>query len=255
MSKRLKQLKQSINFYRQEFWSVLRKLKLFIITQPEKVNHLKVKIRCRKKWYGSNYGGFYLNPDKINENSIVYSFGIGKDITFDKRIMKKHGCKVFAFDPTPKSIEYVDDSKPSSLFNFFRYGIGTTTKIEKFYLPKNKHGVSGSMEINESLDENCFVEVPMRTIKDITSEFGHSKIDVLKMDIEGSEYVVLESILKSGINIGQILVEFHDRLVNSGEYRSKNIVNLLSEKGFNIFGISASYEEVSFINNSIAQGN
>ena len=41
----------------------------------------------------------------------------------------------------------------------------------------------------------------------------HKKIAFLKMDIEGSEYDVLENIVKSNLFIGQILIEFHDRFL------------------------------------------
>ena len=37
----------------------------------------------------------------------------------------------------------------------------------------------------------------MKSLADIANELGHSHIDVLKMDIEGSEYEVIENILES----------------------------------------------------------
>jgi FkbM family methyltransferase len=41
----------------------------------------------------------------------------------------------------------------------------------------------------------------MKTLKDIMNELGHEHIDVLKMDIEGSEYDVLENILNENISV------------------------------------------------------
>jgi len=46
----------------------------------------------------------------------------------------------------------------------------------------------------------------MKTFDDITRELGHNHIDVLKMDIEGSEYDVIGTILASPVTIDQILV-------------------------------------------------
>lgn len=43
------------------------------------------------------------------------------------------------------------------------------------------------------------------------SDLHHQQIDLLKLDIEGSEYRVLDEILESQIPIHQIVVEFHDR--------------------------------------------
>jgi hypothetical protein len=77
---------------------------------------------------------------------------------------------------------------------------------------------------------------------------GHKHIDVLKMDIEGSEYDVIEDIINSNISITQILVEFHDRLFENGYQKSIKIINALKLKGYEIFAVSESFEEVSFIN-------
>jgi len=91
----------------------------------------------------------------------------------------------------------------------------------------------------------------MKSISSILKELNHSKIDVLKMDIEGSEYDVLEDILTVDIKINQLLIEFHDRFFEHGQEKSKAIIKKLAKKGFLIFGVSASKEEVSFIHKSV----
>ena len=47
------------------------------------------------------------------------------------------------------------------------------------------------------------------------NEFGLNHIDVIRMDIEGAEYEVLENILNNRISVDQILSEFHDRYFNT----------------------------------------
>jgi hypothetical protein len=79
------------------------------------------------------------------------------------------------------------------------------------------------------------------------AELGHQYIDVLKMDIEGSEYDVIASILNSNIKVGQLLVEFHHRFFNDGFQRNKSAIKLLQSKGYVLFAISESGEELSFI--------
>ena len=86
-------------------------------------------------------------------------------------------------------------------------------------------------------------------INNVLKKFKH--IDVLKMDIEGSEYDVIEDILNSNISITQILVEFHDRLFENGYQKSIKVINALKLKGYEIFAVSESFEEVSFINKNI----
>lgn len=241
------QFKILVNQRRQNINSYLRKAKMRLFIDPKKVNHLKPTINCTKKWYGSSYGGFYVNPDLINEDSIVYSFGIGKDISFDRKIISKHKCKVFGFDPTPKSIDYINSLPKERLFSFYDFGISAKTGIKKFYLPKARRAVSGSLVLNQFVSEKEYIEVKMKSFNDITKELGHKQIDIIKMDIEGTEYEVLETLFDTPVTIKQILVEFHDRNYPE-EIKSKRIVEYLRKKGYEIYGSSLNYEEISFIN-------
>ncbi len=75
----------------------------------------------------------------------------------------------------------------------------------------------------------------------------HEKIDVLKMDIEGAEYDVLSDILKQGIAINQILIEFYHRLFSNGNRMIKKAIELLSSNGYDLFAISKNGEELSFV--------
>jgi len=243
----LKKIKTIINYHRLNLESFFRKIGLFFQLDREKMQHLKVIVKCRKRWYGNSYGGFYVNPELLNQDSIVYSFGIGKDISFDKKIMSKHGCKVYGFDPTPKSISFIHSQKINPLFIFHPFGISTKTGPEEFYLPKNKKAVSGSMAEHAFIDLYDKVTVEMKTLSEIMQDLGHEHIDVLKIDIEGSEYDVVESILQLEVPIKQILIEFHDRFFDTEEYKSKKLVESLSAKGYKIFAKSLSAEEVSFI--------
>ena len=106
--------------------------------------HFKKSVNVNKKWFGNNYGGFYVCPDFMHKTSIIYSIGIGEDLSFDLAIIETFNCQVFGFDPTPKSINWVkmQQNLPSE-FNFFDYGIAHKSGMIDFYLPKNIEHVSG----------------------------------------------------------------------------------------------------------------
>lgn len=139
----------------------------------------------------------------------------------------------------------------SSKFTFFEYGLGVKTGVINFFLPKNPEHVSGSFVLQSHVDENRNISVKMKSFKDIINDLKHERIDVLKMDIEGAEYEILESILESSIPINQILIEFHDRLFANGKLKTIEAIKKLNDYGYEIFGISDSFEEVSFINKRI----
>lgn len=217
---------------------------------PE-TNHLRREVSLPKKWFGNHYGGFFVATGFVNENSIVYSFGIGEDISFDTALLNRYNCKVFGFDPTPKSIKWIASKGLPEGFQFYDFGIGERTEKAVFYFPKNPNFVSGSVVIQNNVNTSEATEVELKTLKDTVELLGHTRIDVLKMDIEGAEYAVVENILRSDLQIGQILVEFHDRFFEDGRARTLRVLELMKASGYLIFGVSETFDEVSFIHKSL----
>jgi len=244
----LGKIRNRINSWRLNVKSYNRKKQIQKDLDEKKIEHLKKTISCKYKWYGNSYGGFFIIPELLNNSSIVYSFGIGKDLSFDEMVIKNHHCKVYGFDPTPKSINWIKEQKLPNTFYFHDYGISDSdTRYVDFFLPKNPKGVSGSIVNHVDTNKENYVKVLIKSFDDIAKELNHNHIDVVKMDIEGIEYEVLNSLLKSSVTIDQLLVEFHDRLFDKQEFKSKEIVQKLKEHGYEVFGSSISYEEISFV--------
>lgn len=88
----------------------------------------------------------------------------------------------------------------------------------KFFKQSNASYVSQSLIENMYTDN--YYEVETVTLIDIMTKFNHTKIDLLKMDIEGSEINVL-------------LVEFDLKLKNKDPYNmTHKIINDLIEAGY-----------------------
>jgi FkbM family methyltransferase len=198
-------------------------------------------------WYGSPYGGFFVCPDILNNKSIVYSFGIGEEMSFDLELIEKHNCTVVGFDPTPKSIQWIANQNLLENFTFYPYGIAGESGVVEFFLPKNSEHVSGSIIHTTNVNKLESIKVEMKSIQDILRQLKHQRIDVVKMDIEGAEYEVLPKILESEILIDQILVEFHHRMIPNGASLTKNAIESMRKHGYHVFAVSESLEEVSFI--------
>lgn len=222
------------------------KIRKQILRFSAKNRHIRISVICKSVWYGSRYGGFYINPEILNENSIVYSFGIGEDISFDTELIKKHSCNVFGFDPTPKSINLIKEQSITSNFHFFDFGLGKVTGYSDFFFPKNPKHISGSIVEQNNINKCDKVKVLLKSFNDIAVELGHKRIDILKMDIEGAEYEMIDDILNTDIAVDQILVEFHDRLFQDGKNKTIDAILKLNKK-YAIFGFSDNYEEISFI--------
>lgn len=221
----------------------LRKFKYYldgrVLINPE--------ISISKRWYGNNYGGFYLHTEEINAQSIVYSLGIGMDVSFDMDLIASFKCNVYGFDPTPKSIQWVKENINESKFIMSEFGISNSSKKKKFYLPKNQDNISGSLFPIDTVNKGDAIMLEFKTLQEVMQNNNHNHLDILKIDIEGAEYEVLNQIINQSISINQIVVEFHPHLIRNGRRKTLEILNLLKQNGYRCFAISNSYLEYSFL--------
>lgn len=224
-------------------FNFLRKLKYIIQGKYIVVNQIKKE----KQWVGNTYGGFYLANDTLSNNSIVYSIGIGEDVSFDLDIIKRYSCKVFAFDPTPKSVEWVNKNVKDENFIFSPVGISAKKDSKLFYLPKDSNHVSGSLKKIKTVEQSRSLELNFDTLKNQMIKNKHDKLDLLKMDIEGSEFDVVDFIFNNQVEIDQILVEFHPHLFKNGRTKTKKAIKKLESLGYRCFARSNSFLEYSFI--------
>lgn len=153
---------------------------------------------------GSEYGRHYAVLELLNSESLVYSFGVGEDVTFDLEIINQAGSTVHAFDPTPKSTTWIKTQQISDKFKFYEYGLSDKDGLISFSPPPHPDWASYK---EDSTGNFMF---PVKRLDTIKKELGHlNKIDFLKLDIEGSEYSVLNDILRTSLNPVQMSVEFH----------------------------------------------
>lgn len=159
------------------------------------------------KYLGTQYGGWNIDLSLINENSIIWSAGIGTDISFDTELIKTSGVAIYAFDPTPRSIKWLKTQNIPKQFISHEYGISNIDGTKEFEFPEKEEYVSFK-ESNTKTKPT--LSLPVKRVSTIMKHLGHNNIDVLKMDIEGSEYGVIDDLLQEKIFPIQLLIEFHD---------------------------------------------
>lgn len=204
-----------------------------------------MQISCEQVALGNDGAAWCVCPDTLDASSVVYSFGVGEEISFDLELIRRFGVCVHAFDPTPRSIAWLAKQSLPGNFVFHPYGVADFDGHAKFLPPVNPAHVSHTL-----LDRQTpwpAIEVPVRRLRSIMQDLGHQRIDLLKMDIEGAEYAVLEDLLRCGIPVQQFLVEFHHRWPEIGVQKTRQAIRALNSAGYRIFDISPSGEEYGFL--------
>ena len=195
-------------------------------------------------------GGWWFAPGELDEDSIVYSLGVGDDIGFDLDVIDRLGVEVFAFDPTPSSISMLDGESLPAKFHFHPWAVTAADGTLDFYPRLRKDGTKSDVMFTmvpepETVDD--VIRVPAYSLATIVGKLGHERIDLMKMDIEGAEYEVLEGLIASPVQPRQLLVEFHHRFVENGLSRTYDIIGRLQSAGYRIFAISEIGREISFL--------
>lgn len=212
---------------------------------------------------GTNYGGWYIPQDAVNENSIVYSVGVGEDISFDILLSTKYKCRsMVLIDPTPRAKKHFEE-----VINYYKSGNKFTGNIQndyysvingqdplldkfiymdiglwdkpdnlKFYKQGNPNYVSQTIIPGMFTDE--FTVVQVDTIENIMKKNGHGHIDLLKLDIEGAEINVINNMLDCKIFPAYLCVEFDLKLKGKDpEMKTEKVINRLEKNGYKIIYI------------------
>jgi FkbM family methyltransferase len=161
-----------------------------------------------------------LNPD-----AVVYSGGVGEDITFEQELIRRFGVKIHIFDPAPVAVRTIALANTDHLL-FKPIGLAASTTAN--------FTVGGGATSSTWLKAGGSDSLPCTRLAREMGINGHDSIDLLKIDIEGFEYEVLESCLAEQIPIKQICVEFHDFFPEIPKAKTKSMIRALESYGFDL---------------------
>ena len=93
---------------------------------------------------GTVYGGHSVLTSVVDKAPVLYSFGVGEDISFDLAMMQRFDAQVFACDPTPRAVNFIEGQELSSSFQFKAVAVSDKNETLEFHPPANPAHVSHS---------------------------------------------------------------------------------------------------------------
>jgi len=183
-------------------------------------------------------GGYVGPPESIANNSVIFCFGLSYEWSFETEITSQvKNTRFIAFDPTVsfgifvievlKSFKHLlnfgDNESAYRRFRVFGYRLKVVKNyVFSFYFQRNQH-VKKWVKGKKVNLKNCI------SIAEIFFEFGKDKEIILKIDIEGDEFELLEELLKLGqiSAVRSLFIEFHDLDLNWQKF--SEIVHKLKE--------------------------
>lgn len=190
---------------------------------------------------GSAYGGWTVPADLITQDWICYCVGAGSDVSFDLALIETFGCRVWCLDPGEDAERLVlGVAAREPRLSFSRVALAGTDGVVRMFRAADPQ--SSSLSAVNLLHGTSTIDVPGRSLPSLMAENGHSRVDLLKLDIEGAEYSVLESLDLAALGVRVLCVELH-RTVSTK--RALRLLDRLRRQGF--VAVSRSGADYTFL--------
>ena len=148
--------------------------------------------------------GHHIHDGLLNSDSIIVDLG-GHKGEFSSIISERYHCMCHVVEAMPELYASIKQTRNIRTYN---YAASDSDGMMSFHLSENPE--SNSL-IRKTEEHAQTIEVPTISMSSLLKKHDISKIDALKMDIEGAEIAVFrgmsDELLRS---IKQITVEFHD---------------------------------------------
>lgn len=174
--------------------------------------HFEEEIR---RWFSVRGDYTHRLDYPLSPDSVAIDLG-GYQGWWTEQMYNKYGCSVHAFEPVAEF--YNEMSKKfagNPKIKCYQYGLGASDGDVEIV-----HSADGtSMHINKSSGRTEVIKI--RRAASFIEDFD--VVDVLKINIEGSEYELMEHLIDSGCvkKIKNIQIQFHTFMPNCQERRNK----------------------------------
>lgn len=194
---------------------------------------------------GTRYGGWWIDTRTIGPRPLLIDCGLGEDISFPQAFLKQFpAAHIIGVEPNPRSLAFCEKHRLPGMDIVPRAFWTRADEQLTFYLPrpqdqlpKGADGVSGSLEnSHEYVGGGERLDVLTTNLAALLKSTDRDECDVLKLDIEGAEYDVIEALVASNDvrRVKQLLIEFHHGATHHAMADTENAVRKLQQHGLKL---------------------
>jgi FkbM family methyltransferase len=212
---------------------------------PERLKHKLVYVSCSK--LDLEYiQGHLIAPALVSKDSIVLDLG-GNLGSFSKAMAERFGTVCYCIEPNPDLFEKID---PTELIHKANIAISDKDGKMELTLSQNAEASSFFPGIVEKWGIKHAVVVDTMTLMSFCKSNKIEEIDLLKVDIEGSELSLLSTMTDKTLqSIPQLTIEFHEFLDDVLIEPTNKAIKRMEALGFMTIVYSREkYADVLFLN-------
>lgn len=151
-------------------------------------------------------GGYLVSKADIENSEVLIGLGVNDDWSFEEQFIAQKDIEVFAYDASVSQKHFfkkflkslIRADKPRLAVHWFK----TLLKYRKFFSNHKVHHIKRFVGVNSS-------NGVYNTLSEVLERTEHSNI-FLKIDVEGSEYRFLNTLVEHQSRITGLAIELHD---------------------------------------------
>jgi FkbM family methyltransferase len=155
----------------------------------------------------------YIYVANLDESSVLIDVGCAADADFSLHMIERFGLRAYGVDPTRKHAPALRalEARTNGRFRHLLYAVTARSGTLTFH--ESEENVSGSLfedHTNMRRDSVRSYDVRGLTLRELIEHVGVPRVAFLKLDVEGAEYELLESVRAQDLApFEQVFVEFH----------------------------------------------
>lgn len=210
--------------------------KTIFIKNPKPSGKFKLDIKNHFDCLFNNYNEMFVDNKydcyELDKMETVFDIGANSGL-FSLLAIKKGAKKVYAFEPNQESLINLNEIVKGLNVEVVDKAVYTKDEDLVFYIDPNNTTI-GSISEDHIKNNGSKVEkitVPAVSLKTFFEQNNIDRLSLLKMDIEGAEYDIIENLEQEVFDkIDNFLIEYHDNYDN----RVEKLVDKLVKAGFDI---------------------